>query len=303
LVFWDLPGVGTPNFPRDEYFNKVQIDRFDYFVLITSDRFREDDLWLATELRDKRKLYYFLRNKVGQDILNDQKMHPKSHNEAKLLEQMRTNCVENLQKSNLTTEVYLIDTFFTSKYDFDTFTVKLLNDAPDMKKEAMILSMTVMTEGIINAKKEAIAERIHKVSILSGIVGAVPVPLLDAGVDMAILLEEAIFYRNQFGLSEEMLQEYATYVNIPIDKLKRLLGLQSTLIKLTSKELLKYFTKKGTKAALTYTTSKYVKYILPVFGNAVSGAASYTLTSWCLHELLDLMADDALKIYHHLKTV
>jgi predicted GTPase len=301
LVLWDLPGVGTPNFNRENYFRKININLFDYFIFMTSDRFRDDDFWFAQELNAKDKLFYFVRNKVGQDIDNNKHDHPKSHTESKVLDDIRQNCEYNLNKLNLerTIDVYLIDLHEPEKYDFEHLMDQLVNDTSEKKKEALTLSMTRLTKDMILRKKEILSERIHTLSLMSGVTGAIPVPLMDSFVDIGILIEETTFYKTQFGLSEEMLEAYSQRSEITVDQLTKNLNLQSRLIGLTAKGILSYLSKKGFKKAATLTTAKYVKYVLPVFGHALSGAASYAMTTWCLHDLLNLMVEDALKINDH----
>ena len=47
LKFWNLPGVGTDLFPRQFYLKAIEVDRYDFFLLIKSTRFSENDTWLA----------------------------------------------------------------------------------------------------------------------------------------------------------------------------------------------------------------------------------------------------------------
>ncbi|XP_045156516.2 interferon-inducible GTPase 5-like [Mercenaria mercenaria] len=298
LVLWDLPGVGTPNFNRENYSKKVNLYRFDYFIFMTSDRFRDDDVWLAKQVNALGKLFYFVRNKVGQDIRNNKYDHPKSHSDAAVLDDIRHNCEHNLQKLNLDRkiQIYLTDLHEPEKYDFEKLMDQVISDAPEYKKEAIILSMTHLTNTLIDRKKEILSERIHYMSLLSGLTGAIPVPILDSAVDIGILTEEAMFYRAQLGLRDEMLEAFAEKSQMTIEQLTNNLDLQSRIIGLSAKGLVSYFTKKGMKKASTFTSAKFIKYLLPLFGNAVSGAASYAMTSWCLQDLLDVMVQDAIKI-------
>ncbi|KAH3699844.1 hypothetical protein DPMN_074806 [Dreissena polymorpha] len=50
LVVWDLPGVGTPNFTRDTYFEMVNFKDYDFLLLVSSSSFKENDLWLSKEI-------------------------------------------------------------------------------------------------------------------------------------------------------------------------------------------------------------------------------------------------------------
>jgi len=81
LKFWDLPGVGTDRFPKETYLTDIGVDRFDFFLLITSARFMENDTWLGKEFRKRNKKYFFVRTKIEVDISGNKKAHPKTHSE------------------------------------------------------------------------------------------------------------------------------------------------------------------------------------------------------------------------------
>src|SRR5690606_12735575 len=47
LIFHDMPGCSTGRFPKDTYVEKMGIKEFDCVILVTADRFYEDDLFLV----------------------------------------------------------------------------------------------------------------------------------------------------------------------------------------------------------------------------------------------------------------
>ncbi|XP_053373729.1 T-cell-specific guanine nucleotide triphosphate-binding protein 2-like isoform X2 [Mercenaria mercenaria] len=79
LTLWDLPGVGTPNFPKDGYLQKINFKKYDFFLVLTATRFTENDIWLAQKIRDLGKKFYLIRTKIDMDISNDKKAHPNTH--------------------------------------------------------------------------------------------------------------------------------------------------------------------------------------------------------------------------------
>eukprot|EP00438_Fugacium_kawagutii_P006749 Skav206594 [mRNA] locus=scaffold4512:54145:57303:- [translate_table: standard] len=68
IVAWDLPGAGTPNFPQATYLKRMGIRYFDVAILVTSSRFTEAELMLATELEKFKVPFFMVRNKVDIDI-------------------------------------------------------------------------------------------------------------------------------------------------------------------------------------------------------------------------------------------
>ena len=110
LKFWDLPGVGTNKFPIKTYLRDISVERYDFFLLITADRFTENDTRLGKEFRKQKKKYFFVRTKIGADILNDQKAHPKNHNEDSVVETIRQSTADQLKKDGCDdVPIFLID--------------------------------------------------------------------------------------------------------------------------------------------------------------------------------------------------
>lgn len=65
---WDLPGVGTPNFPQATYVKDMGIRHFDLVVLMTASRFTEAEKMLMDELRLFDVPYFAARNKIEDAV-------------------------------------------------------------------------------------------------------------------------------------------------------------------------------------------------------------------------------------------
>ncbi|ROL45823.1 Interferon-inducible GTPase 5 [Anabarilius grahami] len=87
---WDLPGIGTPNFKADEYLKLVQFERYDFFIIIASDRFRECHTQLAKEIKNMGKKFYFVRSKIDFCITAEKRK--KNFDQKKTLDTIREDC-------------------------------------------------------------------------------------------------------------------------------------------------------------------------------------------------------------------
>jgi len=70
-AIWDLPGVGTPNFPQQTYLKRMGIRHFDLVVLMTASRFTESELMLVSELERWGVPYFLVRNKTDFDVQSE----------------------------------------------------------------------------------------------------------------------------------------------------------------------------------------------------------------------------------------
>ncbi|CAF2209716.1 unnamed protein product [Rotaria magnacalcarata] len=106
FIYYDLPGVGTANFPRDRYFmeiknrttGKIEYNDFDFFFILSAGRFTEEDIWLVKRITSLNKKFYFIRTKIDQDPRNSKDDHPDTYKEDIILQQIRENCEDELKK-------------------------------------------------------------------------------------------------------------------------------------------------------------------------------------------------------------
>ncbi|XP_045168163.2 T-cell-specific guanine nucleotide triphosphate-binding protein 2-like isoform X2 [Mercenaria mercenaria] len=294
FVLWDLPGVGSPNFPRDSYLEKIQFRRYDFFLVFSASRFTMNDKWLAQQIKQAGKHFYFIRTKIDLDISDNKKSHPITHSMVQVLQTVRSDCMTHLQNEGFTNpEVFIISNFDVNEFDFGQLSERLIKDAPDIKREALTLSLTNLTERIIRTKEKYLKKRIYIVSIASAAAAAVPIPGVGCSVDIAILLEEAVFYRQQLQLDEASFQENAAALNISVNELQRKLNLQSQIISFTSAGLLAFFASLG----ISNLSENILKLLLPIVGIVIASGISYGVQVHCLNKLLDIIVNDALRIH------
>lgn len=97
ITIWDLPGIDTPTFQADEYLQRVLVDRYDFFIIITSDSFMANHAQLAHGLLQRGKGFYFIRSKVDVDMAASRRRRPRTFSEERVLSQIREDCWQRLE--------------------------------------------------------------------------------------------------------------------------------------------------------------------------------------------------------------
>jgi len=105
LKFWDMPGIGIDPFPRVTYQSDIDLSHFDFSLSITASCFTGNDTWLDNEFHKQNKSYFFVHTKVGVDISNNRKAHPKTCDEDAVARDIRESTNGSLDVS-----VFPIDT-------------------------------------------------------------------------------------------------------------------------------------------------------------------------------------------------
>ncbi|XP_073787645.1 interferon-inducible GTPase 5-like isoform X3 [Danio rerio] len=159
---WDLPGIGTPNFKADEYLQQVEFERYDFFIIIASDRFRECHTQLAKEIMRMGKKFYFVRSKIDASITAEKRK--KNFDLEETLDAIREDCVNGLRKIGIEDPVvFLISGWELGKYDLNLLQDRMEKELPQHKRRVLLLALPNITLEINEKKKKALEENIHSV--------------------------------------------------------------------------------------------------------------------------------------------
>ncbi|XP_042560809.1 T-cell-specific guanine nucleotide triphosphate-binding protein 2-like [Clupea harengus] len=130
---WDLPGIGTPTFKSETYMKDVKYQNYDFFIIVSASRFKENDMMLAKEIKKNKKNFYFVRTKTDLDVTQEEK---KGVTEEQTLWKIRNRCVENLRTLG-SPPVFLITSENPKRFDFLELVENLERDLPDHKRDAL----------------------------------------------------------------------------------------------------------------------------------------------------------------------
>ena len=299
MKFWDLPGVGTNEFLRSTYLADIDVDRYDFFLLLTATRFTDNDTWLANELVKRNKIYVFVRTKIGVNISKNKKAHPRTHNERVVLKDIRESTLQYLRANGCDNiPMFLIDSYQLKKFDFEQLEHRLVKDIPKMKKNVLIMSLQATSKKMIHLKVAGLRSRMWKVAALSGAVATVPLPGVFISFDIDLVVEEAEFYYRQLGLDETSLKRYAKLASCDYLQLRsvvdsrlgcRVIGVEG--IKKLLEEL-----SKSVPALVTSAVMDEVSRFFSTTGSVVGASLTIAGTYYALKLILEKMESVALGI-------
>ncbi|XP_073702894.1 interferon-inducible GTPase 5-like isoform X1 [Garra rufa] len=214
---WDLPGTGMPNFKANKFLKEVNFETYDLFIIISSERFKENDVFLAKEIQKKQKRFYFVRSKIDNDIWAVAKT--KKFDEQQVLCTIRENCHRNLKELG-NPKVFLISSYDLGKYDFQDLVDTLESDLSEYEGFVLVQSVPVCSLAMLE-KKKAVMEKFIWLAALGSSLGAIiPLPLLSLAIDKTVLTSYLISCHNFLGLNEKSLIKLSERMNKPLSQLK-----------------------------------------------------------------------------------
>lgn len=277
IRFWDLPGIGTPNYPDlPTYCEKVELVKYDTFLIFTAGRFTENDLELAKKIKSIGKKFFFIRTKIDADYLAEKRK--RSFDERAMLKEILDNCCENLvDLLDDRREIFLISNHYPAKWDFARLTQAILDVLPIRQRECLTLSLGVLTSlstDILQRKIQVLKGRVWMVASASAAGAIVPLPGLSVAVDLALITNEVSFYRSQLGLPEEGTREFAVMNPENQERVRKFFFT-------TAMQVASFMTVYSSQAVLE-EASRFI----PFVGLAIAGGISFGSTYYFLHRCL-----------------
>ncbi|XP_078143934.1 interferon-inducible GTPase 5-like [Centroberyx gerrardi] len=294
VTLWDLPGIGTTNFPASKYLEHVGFEKFDFFIIISADRFRENDVKLAQEIQKMKKKFYFLRSKIDDNLRAAEKSQ-REFNAEETLERIRQDCVQGLQKQGVESpKVFLISSFDLHLYDFPLLEEIMERELPAHKRNALLFAIPTINLDIVKKKKKAFQAKIKYQALNSALVAAVPIPGLSIAADLGMLVIFTTQYKNGFGLDSKSLQKLADSTHVPLSDLQAVMT-SPLAANVINKELIIKVISMSAVATAIMAAEEGLRFI-PLIGTVAAMSASYASVYKILNDCLNMLAEDAQKV-------
>jgi GTP-binding protein EngB required for normal cell division/uncharacterized protein (DUF697 family) len=291
MDFYDLPGCGTTNFPKEDYIDRFDLAKYDFVILVTANRVYENDIFLLSELKKKKVPVFLVRSKIDATIENERFDNGKS--EENTLNDVRSYLIS--QFNGVLNKVYLISSRYPQKWDFDNLLQDIAGSQKGIKHDRFVTDAVALSKRALDAKK-VVAGKIVMWSAIGSAANAInPIPGLDISIDLSILVTMCSKINRVFGISEEHLKYLKENQGLSEDP--RFIA----AVQLATRHIANFATKEGIIYAIKRFSNRIVaktvvKYI-PFVGQVVSAAAGYTLTNkfgqWFLEDACKI-ADDIL---------
>ncbi|XP_052786620.1 T-cell-specific guanine nucleotide triphosphate-binding protein 2-like isoform X3 [Mya arenaria] len=286
IAFYDLPGIGTPKFPKDNYIELVNLDKYDFFLLLSQQRFKENDMWFANEIEKRNKKFFFVRTHIHKDMLASKQSHPRSHNRRKVIEEIRENIRKHLLDGGIHLKnvyIALIDNYERQDYDFEELLLKLVEKAPELKKEALIYSLSERSRGIIQMKAKFLKGRMGGIAIYASLFSLMSHENREEV--MKLMFHECSLYQQQLGINTASLEIDALQLKVDKDEIVKEIKMSSY----TEHDLESIFSKEWK------SVPALIKRI-PIVCSITCAIRTYTTCVACLKSVLELCEKDALAL-------
>nr|ACO88914.1 immunity-related GTPase M7 [Microcebus murinus] len=197
VVLWDLPGTECAAQSLENYSMEMQFSRYDFFIIIVSEQFSMNHVILAKTMWDMRKHFYVVWTKLDMDL------NTSALPEGQLLQIIRENILENLQKQRVCgPPIFLVSSFDPLSYDFPKLRDSLQMDLMKNRYHELLQNLSHMCERAVNDKVSFLQKKIATESLQDAC------GISDAD-DLAVCLKA---YQLLFGVDDESLWQVAQRV-------------------------------------------------------------------------------------------
>ncbi|XP_043936500.1 interferon-inducible GTPase 5-like isoform X1 [Protopterus annectens] len=291
VQLWDLPGIGTPSFQPNQYLEQVTFNQYDFFIIVASERFRENPARLATAIKAMNKKFYFVRSKVDLDVDASMRRRKAMFSEESVLNEIRRNCIQCLEHHSIqSAKVFLLSSFELNKYDFQYFQDTLAEELDKHKRHAFLLSLPNISAASIEKKKESLKGHVWKKALSVCLASVLPGCSVQNSIPL--LTKTLTSYQQSFGLDDSSLCKLANQMNKSPHDLKT--AIHSTI----GKDISNYKVESLLNEAALSSSSvlSMVENWVPVVGVLVSGGVSFAAAYTLLNSSLDDFAQDSKRV-------
>ncbi|XP_055453114.1 uncharacterized protein LOC129669055 [Psammomys obesus] len=220
VTLWDLPGIGSTAFQPCDYLKKIKFEEYDFFIIVSSGRFRHSDAELGKAIVQMNRSFYFVHTHIDVALRVQKQSSPRRFNKENTLKQIRNSIATILKDVTLQEPpVFLVSNFDVSDFDFPKLETTLLRELPAYKRHTFMLTLPSVTDPTINQKSETLKQKVWKESMMPRAWATIPFRAWTKN-DIENLEKTLNLYRSSFGLDEASLEKIAEDLHLTLEELK-----------------------------------------------------------------------------------
>ncbi|XP_063292573.1 interferon-inducible GTPase 5-like [Pelobates fuscus] len=266
---WDLPVMGNLESQPKKYLESVHVGHYDLIFLHLTpwQDAAHSYTSLVSELKKEGRKVFFIQECEGE-------------------------VVEPLLRIVGDKEVFVLLPSKLPGPEFHRLLGSIEIQLPRQKSRAFMLSLPNLSAEVIQKKKEALAQEIWKVALLSSLVATVPVPGVGVACDMSLLTARLDTYRQELGLDASSLASLSQSSGVPVTTL--MLEVHSSAGKGVSRELVGKML--GSATSLGLEIAGVILHRFPLLGHLTSGGIAFHASYLVLSRGLEGMSEDAQRV-------
>jgi len=146
--------------------------------------------WLARKNGGRNITFYYARSKIATDVSNDKHENGEDHNEKSVLDKTRESTMDHLKTLGMNDKVFLIDNHFPLKYDFAELEHTIINNLSELKRHAMVLTLSAPTQSLSKVNAEELRKRVPLVVLKCAAVKLIAIPEVGIAFDAMQMTSE-----------------------------------------------------------------------------------------------------------------
>uniref|UniRef100_UPI00398F8457 interferon-inducible GTPase 5-like n=1 Tax=Pristiophorus japonicus TaxID=55135 RepID=UPI00398F8457 len=290
VTYWDFPGIGTPGFPAKAFLKKTDFSQYDFGIIVSADRFTENDAALAKRMKKAGKPFYFVRSKIDMAIKEESKK--RGYNQEEMFQRIRECCTNSLTKVGIQNpRVFLLSNNDIEKYDFPELNRALDRDLPETKKNVFLLSLPNTSLDVIKRKQELLKHSINVLAAISGGIGVVPIPGVSLACDLALIVSALLTMRRILGLDNASIRKVAEKVGKDEAYLRANTQHPWVYGDISTDQVIMLLQRSAIAIALT--VAEPILDFVPIIGSIFGAASSFWVTYTVLNSSLDELVQAA----------
>lgn len=228
LKFWEVPLGGAGKYGNKKMFlDLIEVDRFDFIILLTKNYIRGQMAWLSTALKKLNKPHCICRTFIDDAIQTSKLKYPLSHNAGKIIRNaqrlLRESYIDNGGQIDEGVNFHIIGNGSPDQYDMPKIIESLLTNSTETVQKSVSLSLQPISKTVINAKVVSLSSRFWLLGVESAMAGGRVAGFSRLFVDFKMVKDEINFIKQQLGIS-----------NDAIEKLKKMYPEKSQIYSLVS---------------------------------------------------------------------